>query len=100
MKHPRVRFTVRRMMVTVAGIALVILLTLDELRYQTRETRLYRRNYHAQEEEHYGGRSKYYPNSAANPRRAAYHARMKWKWDAAASAPWLPVEPDSPPPKP
>jgi len=69
MKLPRVRFTVRRMMVMVAGIALVIFLTLDELRYQTRETRLYRRNYHAQEEEHYGGRSK---NTIRIPRRTLH----------------------------
>jgi len=31
--------------------------------------------------------------------RAAYHSRMKGKYDRAASRPWLPVPPDPPPPK-
>ena len=29
---------------------------------------------------------------------AAYHFRMRQKWDYAAARPWLPVEPDPPPP--
>ena len=30
---------------------------------------------------------------------AAYHDRMRQKWERAARYPWLPVAPDSPPPK-
>ena len=32
-------------------------------------------------------------------RRAAYHASLKRKYERAARYPWLPVEPDPPPPK-
>jgi hypothetical protein len=33
-----------------------------------------------------------------NPRKAAYHARMRGKWARAASFPYLPVPPDPPEP--
>jgi hypothetical protein len=34
------------------------------------------------------------------PEVAAYHVRMREKWEQAADHPWLPVEPDPPPPEP
>jgi hypothetical protein len=34
-----------------------------------------------------------------SPRRLDYHARMAKKYRLAASRPWLPLEPDPPPPR-
>jgi hypothetical protein len=34
------------------------------------------------------------------PRLAAYHADLRCKYEYAARYPWLPVEPDPPPPEP
>ena len=32
------------------------------------------------------------------PALAMYHARMRGKWERAAARPWVPVDPDPPPP--
>jgi hypothetical protein len=38
--------------------------------------------------------------SAGSPRLADYYAEMYWKYERASRYPWLPVEPDPPPPEP
>jgi hypothetical protein len=52
-------------------------------------------NYHfnAEQAEWWAGQA------AFSRREAAYHAKMKGKYDYAAAHPWLPVEPDPPLPE-
>jgi len=40
------------------------------------------------------------PGYRPRPEMAAYHVQMRRKWERAAARPWLPVEPDPPPPEP
>ncbi len=104
---PRVRFTVRRLMVAVALAAVAI----GGVAWVARVERLaseYRRQYarHSAEVQRYGeeaskalglggGRERHVRAS----RLAAYHARLESKYGRAAHNPWLPVEPDPPPPE-
>ena len=40
------------------------------------------------------------PGYRPRPDVADYHVRMRRRWERAAARPWLPVEPDPPPPQP
>jgi hypothetical protein len=48
-----------------------------------------------------GGRANCFgmPGEAINPRRAAYHSSLAWKYEWAGRHPWLPVWPDPPEPE-
>ena len=39
------------------------------------------------------------PGYRPRPEVAAYHVRMRRKWERAAARPWLPVDPDPSPPE-
>lgn len=104
---PRVRFTVRRLMVVVAVAAVAI----GGAAWVVRVGRLasdYRRLHarHSSEVQRYheeaskalrsrNGRDRYVLAS----RLADYHARLESKYGHAAHNPWLPVDPDPPPPE-
>ena len=45
-----------------------------------------------------GGRTSSQLRSIREPRRVAYHAALRAKYERAAARPWLPVPPDPPPP--
>jgi hypothetical protein len=102
MRLPRLRFTVRRLMLVVALGA-----------YDTgcrwfshRQRCLEMTAMHKWASDTFRGRMRnnapaFYPTEAdrrwAN-RRAEYHERMALRWTRAAAHPWLPVEPDPPEP--
>ena len=103
---PRVRFTIRRMMVVVAVTAIAFggaagLARVERLASEYR--RLYAR--HSAEAQRFSeeasralvlrnARDRYVRAS----RLADYHAHLEAKYQHAAHNPWLPVEPDPPPP--
>jgi hypothetical protein len=90
MRPPRVRFTVRRMMVAVAILANVLglLVWVDRRATQFRD----RRDFHRM---HWSAIDEGFAVEAA---QAAYHRAMAEKYRGAAERPWLPVEPDPPEP--
>jgi hypothetical protein len=94
MRLPRARFTVRRMMVVVAvaGVALQgARLAGLSLRYRRLA-------------ESYAGWGRW-PRKSSEEARARERRKVAWahalarKYERAARAPWLPVEPDPPEPK-
>lgn len=120
MRLPRVRFTVRTIMVGVAVVALVIAVE------QTRRRRALfheRAEFHSRREYDYGrlvplaeslargetfeskdekGEPAYVCGNIIrgireSPVRWAYHARLRRKYERANRLPWLTVEPDPPP---
>jgi hypothetical protein len=88
MTLPRVRFTVRRMMVAVAAVAacsaIVHLVALS-------------RRYERESMVHWLLRMVF--EVEGNNRCVAYHERMGEKYDRAARYPFLPVAPDPPEPE-
>ncbi len=99
MRWPRVRFTVRRMMVAVAGVAVVLVLyqrhrTFERLAADHRNAAMIARPIRI---------------ISRQPRRwiwmllpSPYHERedeLARKYERAARYPWLPVEPDPPEPQ-
>jgi hypothetical protein len=107
MRVPRLRFTMRRLMVAVALLSLLLGLV-------ARRQRLLRLStYHAEQSyrtmivqqsnlpaavDSFGGQE---PGAYLFPTpRSEWHTRMSMKYEVAASHPWLPVDPDSPPPEP
>ncbi len=126
MRWPRMRFTVRRMMIAIAIIGVVTAL---EATRQRREFFRSRARDHAGELQGIADESApwiatyweryWYPKSGEprktpkpsaverqayeenRKRRIAYHEALYWKYQSAASRPWLPVESDPPaPPEP
>ena len=110
MRLPRVRFSVRQIMVAVAAVALIM-----AIRIETDRMRLRSLDYELQSLVHslaamrFDGRGPQLhscrgpyepPPSVRNPRKVAYHAAMSRKWAGAAEQPWLPVAPDPPMPEP
>jgi hypothetical protein len=127
MRQPRVRFTVRGMLIAVASVALLMGgLRLLWLRSVYRKAALAHAAYEnlartlqrmvendGQEEREleiaFG--MKVEPQSEAvkakraadarmNQETAEYHAALKHKYERAASRPWVPIAPDPPPPEP
>lgn len=99
MRLPRPRFTVRRMMLAVALLA--VLLGADKLRQQSAQ---YRER--AEECAIYETDSRGVLMDEGDPdrrvflaREAEYYSRLKAKYERAARYPWLPVKPDSPEPE-
>jgi hypothetical protein len=111
MKLPRVRFTVRQMMIAVAFVALVSAGWVECARMEAAmvkrrlEYSLRAIDHSLAESAHTHGRwpgcfiSPPPETSIIDPKKAAYHAAMARKWSAAADRPWLPVEPDPPQPR-
>ena len=104
MKPPRVRFTVRRLMVAVAIVGVLLWMTLLGKRV---------RAFRWMAEYHAAHRMKYpiTGSPGAAPRgvdsrgelvsaeRDRWHAALAAKYSRAARSPWLPVEPDPPEPE-
>jgi hypothetical protein len=107
MRLPRVRFTVRRLMIMSAVVAVSFAAWIETKRrsveYEIRAMD------HALKASVYKGNSTRpdtwvhleldRPPPPPDPAMLAYHAAMASKWSDAASRPWLPVEPDPPEPK-
>ena len=100
MKLPRVRFTLRKMMAAVAVLALILwtgrLLSLSAM-YRDRALKYAAEDLGAAELL-MGPRERprvFHPPSA----RLLWARKMANKYQRAAWCPWLPVEPDSPPPR-
>src|SRR4051812_46996523 len=112
MSLPRVRFTVRRMMLAVAIAAVALGSTAELKRRSDRFRRL--------AEEHNqrvivgrmvtrrgGGTREFFYDRSGNPvpewerhlLKDAWHAKLKIKYYEASRHPWLPVPPDPPEPK-
>jgi hypothetical protein len=114
MRLPRFRFTVRRLMVAMAIVALLLgggilgRRSLDYRRLAAFHEQMEQRKERAVRGIEILARAANDPADAAAARRdAAYeaqigrhHAALKAKYLRAASRPWLPVPPDPPPPRP
>ena len=95
MKPPR--FTIRRLMIAMAAIAVAF----GTVRLQNRRSvflvraELFRAN-----EEWYESFARHSTPGAAKDSRetGAFYARLRAKYERAASQPWLSIEPDRPPP--
>jgi hypothetical protein len=127
MRLPRVRFTIRRIMIVVASVALLMggvrLLWLRSVyqkaalahaAYENLARTLQRMVENEGKDEReleiaFG--MKVEPESEAvkakraadarvNQKTAEYHAAMKHKYEQAASSPWIPITPDPPRPEP
>ena len=104
MRLPRVRITVRRMMVAVAIVAL----GLAVVRWM-RSMDALSANYHHRALSHYVKLSNDHflmlqlPDDPRDDkwldRRKTYRRAMAEKWNRAALFPWLPIEPDPPEPE-
>jgi hypothetical protein len=107
MRLPRVRFTIRRLMVVVATVALALAIRIEITRIRLRSLDYQLRALdHSLAAMRYDGRPALscrgpieLPSSVCNPRRAAYHAAKSRKWAEAAEHAWLPVTPEPPEPK-
>ncbi len=100
---PRMRFTVRRMMGAVAIVALLLAWVQMRRRFDERRASFEDQSviHAAHEILQRGGGADVFSGIGEikpNARRAAYHARMRQKYERAARYPWLPIEPDPPPP--
>jgi hypothetical protein len=112
MKLPCVRFTVRRLMIAVAVVAVLLGASdaVARLREQAFTCQLIA-GIHALGEELHTHPEKYEgtcmgwaaPTFQADPRLdsklAVYHAALRRKYESAAAHPWLAVDPDPPPPR-
>jgi hypothetical protein len=97
MKLPRLRFTVRRLIIVVAVFAVVVWII--RLRGLSREYALLATAAHWDR----FAASEYSPRDEAGAvrkvRRIQHYRRLAEKYDFAARYPWLPVAPDPPEPE-
>lgn len=127
MRLPRVRFTLRGMLIAVAGIALAMgglrLLWLRNVHRNAAQAHAAYENLartlqrtvederKAERELKIGFGMKVEPESDAvkakraadakvNQKTAEYHAALKYKYERAAGRPWVRIAPDPPPPEP
>jgi hypothetical protein len=91
MRLPRPRFTLRRLMVAVAVMAVVLGLC----RWLWTRSVAFRSIADAHNAQRMGG----IPMHTENLPSLLYHIEMGNKYDRAARYPWLPVAPDPPEPK-
>lgn len=107
MRLPRVRFTVRRLMVVVAVVAVILVATRWSLRlkvYRSKAVEFARvaeaNQFYSRDFAPYDGQS---PGDARKYEwyklSEFYNATLMKKYERAAHAPWLPVEPDPPAPR-
>jgi hypothetical protein len=92
MRLPRVRFTVRRMMIAVAVVGVALGMCL----WMVRRSKIFRErsNDHGRTWAAMMERGMEPGNGLAD-----YHRRLSEKYDRAALIPWLPVAPDPPEPE-
>jgi hypothetical protein len=103
MRLPRVRFTVRRLMVAVAIVALCLpawsFWARRDERYLEFAIKAMKHNTLAEAYETGRPLGSLRERARVNPCKAAYHATLARKYEYAASHPWLPVAPDPPEPE-
>jgi hypothetical protein len=100
------RFTIRRIMVGVAAVALIM-----AIRVETERMRCWSLDCQLRSLDHSLSAVRFdgtglpacrgpfqLPSTVRNPGKAAYHAAMGRKWAEAAKHAWLPVAPDPPEP--
>lgn len=87
MQTIRLRLTVRRMMAAVAILAILIAMGLQWWRLHQKA------EYHA-----WGIVLSGNLKGPMGEELAEYHARLRDKYESASARPWLPVDPDPPPP--
>ena len=109
MRLPRVRYTLRSMLVAVAVVAMTLGVSVELGRRRMRFSRLaaYHRARIVAPSQYVdknrrivrwvGRDSRFFEE---RPRLDYWHEELAMKYDAAASRPWYPVEPDPPPPRP
>jgi hypothetical protein len=87
------RMTTRRWMVAVAGVALLVgaFVTLQRAAYFMRL---------AAAHEHFAHHLRSTAGPAGDQTAAEHNERLARRYQRAAARPWLPVEPDPPPPEP
>jgi hypothetical protein len=99
---PRVRFTVRRMMVAVAIVAIGLPPGMACARRRERSSdHAFRMLDHSIRAMEYNGTPTCFPGSRVeiNPRKAAHHEALARKYEWALRYPFLPVWPDPPEPE-
>jgi hypothetical protein len=108
MRVPRVRFTVRRMMIAVAIIGATLGSMVSIVNWLTwsrdchRRASVHRRagDYESLMAGDHRPEYGFHPYLATKyERRAAHHVQMRLKWERAAWHPWTQVAPDPPEPK-
>jgi hypothetical protein len=109
MRLPRVRFTVRRMMVSVAVASSCVAAYLVATRggeFREEAIEYLQREQFRVKAEHYGHRLADLSDIKVIPghpdplhRRREYYDQMRKKYERAARYPWLPVAPDPPEPE-
>jgi hypothetical protein len=101
MPLPRMRFTVRRMMVVVAVLAILVWLGERHLRF-TRLSEYHRSNagIYLEFDEQTGWVGYVTRDGRDIPERVhLWHAKLEDKFRESARHPWLPIQPDPPDPK-
>jgi hypothetical protein len=106
MSLPRVRFTIRQIMVAVSAVALIMAIRIETERMSWRSLDYQLRSFdHSISAAEYDGRRVgpcrglfELPSTVRNPSKAAYHTAMARKWAEAAKHAWFPVAPDPPEP--
>ena len=100
------RMTTRRWMISVMILA-TLLGIFVEIKRELRLAYQYqlKAKFHALQEDvnqgaEFSGPAGMYAYSFPNPEVAAYHVKMRRKYETAAARPWKSVEPDPPTPKP
>lgn len=102
MKLPRVRFTVRRLMVATAIVACIVRVGVE---LEPRRARFVRRAVGCLRRENLASSSAFRLRESGDPsyfraaRRAEFYGRLREKYELAAEHPWLPVWPDPPAPE-
>ena len=105
MRMPRVRFTVRRMMVAVAVLAVVLGAGEATRKRRSRFGReagfhgAFMRLYARSPPVHFPNKERLASHRRSLAEKKAYHESLAGKYEQAARHPWLPVAPDPPEPE-
>jgi len=101
MSPPRPRFTVRRLMVAVALVAILLGagLQLEQLRDRYRAEALQYAQMEWVARATAWSRVRYVCDAVRNERRARHYGALKRKYDFASRYPWLPLTADPPAPE-
>jgi hypothetical protein len=95
MRLPRLRFTVRRMMVAVAVVG-ILLGTMTVRRGHSLRLATYHQGQVKRLYDQYGEAENFFGRASGG---ILWHSELQWKYERAARYPWLPVEPDPPEPE-